>query len=965
TTGVSGLLTLGSLTGHAGWTLTGGDADIGSATLDGNVGMTLTGDLLGLDTLTGGGNWSLQAVNATVGDATLNRASATAPKGTVNMTLSQDLLALGLLDANADWTLHARNASVGEAVLSGNVEQTTSGTLGVHGLTAGGNWNLHGAVSSIDNADIDGVVVLTQTGLLTIGSLTGDHTLNLSGTDAVLGTAMLGGTVQATLSGDLQVTNRLTAQTTTLDIGSGSNIQALDVSGDLNLKVARGLDMGSATVTGKAVLTHDGLTGAVLDYGDLNIGTTLDVKDVLTAGAGLGDWKGGDATVGQTATFDVGSADLGSLVSQHGRLSLKAANLFAADTLTSAVQDVDLLSGSADLGDVLAATAINVLTTGNLSIFTGNAGNDITLHTVDGGALGDIRFGAYYADDASGFDLNRDYLKAGQNIDIFTDGNVYGGNAVAGSVDPLVEGEVRIVGRNLDFGRAQSLGSDVFLQATGSLATGEGNITGLMVDAKRDVSIIANGNLSMPTVKYGGTYSLKAGRDLTVGIGGNLDVTGAAEAGRDLTFLIGGKIDLASIKAGRDVLVTSGQYINITDGVTAGGNITLKAGNGDITVGTGIVSTGVPYLDQILHGNVLVEASGDVTTPLISAAAGAVDVQGHSLRVNNLAALNDIDLLARGLIQVSDTSQSGGHQTWHADDSIFFDRLLASGQALLDSLMDTNGTLLKADKGAKLSAGWRNGVAGDSDIRLAQAIAPTLSLYAGNLIRVADSGIGQSVDLHGQDIELYGRHTGSGQLDLLVDGTGQRFAQRFDTRLDAANIVSPHLYAVNSNIVSTGSRVDLQNNAYIDLLRLKTAQAMVVVDDLKPEYVHDADVQLYELDKAFSLNQQAVTSTTDAYVVHRKSTHQVLIPNFSEAHTPAVFGVMVQGVTAARYSEQHASGTVAMKNLADTLNLIRTVVPLPGDWTPPNFNNTPIDMRLNVDIGAVPQQVAKVDKWEL
>lgn len=936
----SGDFTATTLSTDGALSLTASNANLGTTDVLGQASMTFSRDLRGLTLLTAGGDWILNARNANVADAVVG--------GDTRHQLSGEL-SLGSLQGGGDWTLQAVNASIGSARLQGSVQQAISGELNIGELNVARNWTLDGNQSTINRAQAGDQVVIRQSGLLNLGQLQGGSTLSLTGTDAVLGTATLGGAANVLLSGDLKVSDMLSALGTTLDLGSGSAINALRVTGDLALQVTHGLNLGRADVTGNAVLNHRGPAGTVLGYRDLVVGDTLTVS-------GAGDWHGDRVDVAQTASFDVGSADLGSLISRHGRLSLKAAGLFAADVLTSSEQDVDLAAGSADLGRVNAQTTLTALTDGNLTVGSGIALGNISLHTVSG-SRGDIRFGAYYADPQSGFGINETYIKSASDIDILTDGNVYGGNAVA-------DRQLRIVGRNLDFGRAQSLLEDAFLQATGASSAGEGNITGLVVDAAQDVGIIANGNVNMPTVKFGGTYSLKAGRDLNVGIGGDLNVTGDAIAGRDMTFTIGGKVDLNRVTAGRNISISSGEYINIAEDVTAGGNITLKAASGDITVGSGIVSTGVPYLGETLSGKVLIEAAGDITTPLIRAAAGSIDVKGHSLRLGELTALGSTDLLARGLIQVSGTSSSGGDQQWRAEQSIGFDRLLAQGQVLLDSLLDTRGGVLQAGQQATVNAGWRNGVASDASIRLDQAQAPSLSLWSGNLIAVADAAIGQSVDLHGQDIALYGRHTGSGELNLWVTGSGQIAAQRLDTRLDAASIVSPHLYAVNSKVVTSARRFDLQDAAYVNLLDLQTAQARVLADNLSPAFQSDTDVQLYELDKAFALKQDAVTSTTNAYVVHRRTTHQVLVPNFSEAHAPVITGVMVQGVSAARYGEQQASGR-PFSTLIDRLLRSAIVVPPAGRWTPAQWSDMPADLRLNLNLNNLPQSENGVRQWDL
>ncbi len=366
---------------------------------------------------------------------------------------------------------------------------------------------------------------------------------------------------------------------------------------------------------------------------------------------------------------------------------------------------------------------------------------------------------------------------------------------------------------------------------------------------------------------------------------------------------------------------------------------------------------------MLAGGSVDLKAVADITGDEVD--GSLIKVAGHSLRFTDLTADTDTDLLARGLVRINGTSQSGGNQNWHADDSIFFERLLAGGQALLDSMLTTQGTVLRADQGARVNAGWRNGVASDADILLGQATAPTLSLWAGNLIRVADANLGQATDLHGQDIELYGRHTGAGQLNLWVEGSCQALAQRFDTRLQAADIVSPRLHVVNSRIETTGSKIDLQDAVGVDQLALYSAQAVIIADNTTPTYRQDADVQLYELDKAFQLKQDGLTSTTSAYVLHRKSTHQVLVQNFSEQHAAAPGeGMLYQGVTASRYSEQNLSGAFTEKRIAGLRQPPSPVLPISSGWTPA-WSAAPMETRMNLDMGASASANDGVEAWEL
>ncbi|HDZ57697.1 MAG TPA: leukotoxin LktA family filamentous adhesin [Pseudomonas xinjiangensis] len=1190
----------------------------------------------------------LTSAIATSGDLYLTSRSALAGEaiaaqaGDVNFVSGTGLVDFSSISADGDLsyaggslTADSLNARTGNMVLN------SSGYLDIGQLHAGSLLEVTGAgPTRIDNAmvganaDFDVAGTLTLGQLISAGDLTAivNETLNagsltvggkwsLQAVDAVVNTAGVAGTVGLDLSGDLQLASLTAGDDTRLDLGTGSALGTLDITGALDLQVDGLLTMQQATVSEQAVLRHLGIAGTALHHGALQIGQTLEVS-------GRGNWSGTDVTVIGNAAYDVGSAILDSLVTTGGTLLLKAANGFAAQELHSRKQWVNLVSGSANLGNASAFETLTVETNGDLTLFTGRSGGDMLLTTV-AGSLGTIRFGQLANPDAEDV-LVPAHLKSNRNLLVRTDGDVFGGNAEA-------ELQLHIEGRNLFFGRAQSLQEDVSLLGSGDYADGHGDITGLLVEAKRDVGIIAGGDLSMPEVKFGGTYSLKAGRDLTVGVRGDLNVRGQAEAGRDLFFAIGGNVDLEGIKAGRNVLVEAGGAIALEKNVEGGGNIVLQARGGDITVGGSVSSSGV-YVDpesgarsdvagnvtlvatgnvtasslstassvngdirvdghsldlgsviasndtdllaggfikvgssvsggyqnwkaeesisfgQVLAGdqvvlgslldtrggniqagrsvfvesggaialeknvegggnivlqarggditvggavsssgvdvdtesgvrsdvigNVTLVATGNVTASSLSTASsvnGDIRVDGHSLDLGNVTASNDTDLLAGGFIKVgssvsggyqnwkaeefisfgqvlagdqvvlgslldtrggniqagrnvlveaggaialeknvegggdillqarggditvggsvsssgvdvdpesgvrsdvignvtlvatgnitasnlstassvngdirvdghsldlgritasNDTdllaggfikvgsSESGGYQNWKAEESIGFDQLLAGGQALLDSLLDTRGGQIKAAEGIIAHAGWRNGVASPAALAFEQADAPTMSLWSGRLIRVDDASIGRSADLHAQLIELYGRHSGQGILNLTFGGLNNLSApgDSLTTRLGATHIVTDSLDMLRTEFDTTALRVDFPDITNARYLSLTTPQARVVADNLSPEFRSEANVQLYEMDQAFWMYQNGFETYTDAYVLHRTFTHQTRVPNFAQGHENG--SVDYQAITSADYSEMLLAPQNVQLRLGQLMNQV-------------------------------------------
>src|SRR5690606_28344120 len=286
----------------------------------------------------------------------------------------------------------------------------------------------------------------------------------------------------------------------------------------------------------------------------------------------------------------------------------------------------------------------------------------------------------------------------------------------------------------------------------------------------------------------------------------------------------------------------------------------------NLSMGTGILSQGW-YDGQPLRVDVVLEAGGNMDVTTITAANGVIRANGHDLRLGKLMSSQVIELLATGGIRVG-SSQSLEDQNWQAEEDIQFDQLLTHGQALVDSLLDIHASDLRADQRAALNAGWRNGVAGNGSIVLDQAQAPWLTLWAGKGISLADARIDQWADLHGQDIVFHGRHTGPGSFNLRIAGSGQQFADRLMSEFDAAHIVVSQFHVSDSQLSMTGDQLDIQDAQGVDRMSLQTGQAVIRMDNGSPAYQSNADIQLYELDRAFSFQQNGVTSTTNAYVLH-------------------------------------------------------------------------------------------------
>ena len=727
----------------------------------------------------------------------------------------------------------------------------------------GGQWLRSDGAVVLDQVNAGASVQGVVSGQLTIGDIDAGGAVSFSGDQLEVGTL-------TARNGDVLLTLQ--------QLG----VDQLDANGNLDLLTTGSWRLDNARVTGDALIRQQGAATVANSYGQLDIGSELNLE-------ASGHVDGGDAVVVGDAGYRVGSGTLGSLSSSLANVDIWSQGHLAADRLATPAGAIVLSAGTAQVGESTALQTIDMQANGDLTLGTAQAGQSMTLTTL-GGSAGTIRFGSPITNDAQ---LQTDHLYSGDDLTVDADGDVIGGNLAA-------QDQLFISGNNLNLGRAQSYTSDVQMRA-------RGDIDALQVIALRDIGIVAGGNLNM------GSYSaerlsLSAGRDLTVGLGGNLNVSGYAEAGRDIFFEIGGNVDLLGMRAGRDIRVLTDGSINVDEVIEAGGNIDLQSG-GAITVGQSILA----------DGQVNVLAAGAFAVPEL-VAGSSIRAQADGMSLGSLTAGTDLDLLSGGFIRVTGTSSSGGYQNWSADEDISFQRLLAGGQVLLDSLLDTTGDQVVAEGGLTATAGWRDGVATPAVIELRQVVAPTMSLWAGSAIAVADAQLGESADLHAQDVQLTGQHTGEGVLQLLIEGLNNDGApgERLVARLQAEALRTTLLDMVYSDIETSALLADFDDIRNADLLRFSTPQALVIADNLSPAFQPTANVQLYELDKAFWLYQTGIETYTNAYILHRDTTHLVRVPNFAEGHDDG--GVDYQGISAARYAQAMLSPTLMEVRLGQLLN---------------------------------------------
>ncbi|MCS4504908.1 leukotoxin LktA family filamentous adhesin [Arhodomonas aquaeolei] len=917
--------------------IAGGQLD--AATLDAATGLTVTGtggsDITIEDARSGGAATLANNVGGAAGGAlSVDRIVS---GGVLAMDNAQGVFTLDYAEAGAGaapadpWGVRLTNTggamTLGKVISRGHGLQATvtGGDLKAGTLDAGGRLDVTGSGRgdvTIDHAfSATAATVENTRGVLTLGEVVtataltagNEHgafrvdtaeagtSATLTGTDGpvTLGTVTTGTNQQDDNPAGLAVT----VTGGDLDAGMLNAGSRLDVTGEGqgDLAVVRARSGTTMTIdnrgAGEIAFGKAGDSGWALDAGG-----TLDV----TAVDGI---AGTGARAGDSVTVNGGRIDAGRLRSVYAPVIVSAGGDV---TVGEAVAEAGPLSVTSTAGDLLVGTAY----AGTTADFRTGGGRMTVRHAESGGDMrlvnaatdthadgGDILFG-YPAD--PDVPLDRFDLDAGRDLTIDATGDVTGGNARAAR-------DLAMAGYNLHFGQVRSTGRDVQL-------TADWNVVGARAVAHRDLGIIAGNRLLMDDARYGGTLSLKAGRDLTVGTGGDIDLTGQVEAGRDMTITSGGHIRLDGASAGRDMRFTAEDDITVAEQLDAGGRMDVVT-DGDLSVGTRVEAGGPTTLDVAGDASAASVTTGETLSADIGGSmdvAGAVVADGRA----RLDVRGDLDVGERIASQADDLDiDVGGRLTTRA---------LEAGSDM-DVITGESLSLERAVAGrtATIRAGTADGdaYAPGSDLSIGRLAGSVLTLRSGASVHLDEVVASDAMDIASQYIGIaQGRYTGDDALTLDVAGSQRPAATRVEARFDSPAIVSRWLHSNDTTLTMTGTDLMLEDAAYVDVLRATTGEAAIVVNNLDATYA-GADVQLRELDRAFWLTQTGRQTRTDAYVVHSRPGYRVIVPNYYEDHEEEG-NVDYTGTSAERHVERQLHETEATEGAA--AGPTRVVVPLPA-----------------------------------
>jgi len=617
-------------------------------------------------------------------DATLEILSVSALADTVSLDTPA-----GLSDVTVegDYILMAAN-------VSGDISVTATGVITVLGLEAGDRAITLNAGSDIIftgavNAGTGSIEATAAGQLSATGLFTADSVDLTSGGALAIQTDAVTVTAEVTGSGALSVADQgsaaMTARTadgaitlsavdtlTVTDVVSETDRDANDIALSADTITITALDAGSlgdVTVSAVSAISADALAAdhlVVRAGGPVDLTTTVTSADLETTGAGA------------LALTDSDGLALERAVSADGPITVRAAGALTVSTArsstSSAENTVTLESTGADLsvtaadagaaGTVVLAAATSVeadAVTANRLEVTAGTGADLTTDVaelaVTSTGSGDVTVSesdALTLTDASVADGDLAVTAGGT---IAAPSIVLGGTgnghavtltATAGAIDVTTlnagaDGQVTLssaTGVTVSDATADLVTVSATSGSIDVTVDGSARLRDVPVEAGRDVSLVATGDVTLPSLLNigDGTATLKAGGLLSVSgtlVAGHADLA----TGADTDVTVG--VDTLTIHAtgGAAFAVTDIDSVTTRTVTNAGGaeQITVSARRGvilgDGTDGSGVTLTG--------SGGLRVNAVELTVTEAVSAETGTVHVNVDALAVNASVATGD------------------------------------------------------------------------------------------------------------------------------------------------------------------------------------------------------------------------------------------------------------------------------------------------------------------------------------
>ncbi|MDJ0642003.1 MAG: hypothetical protein QNJ15_04220 [Erythrobacter sp.] len=630
----------------------GGELDLGNLTTDGDV---------TLDSL---GPMTIASINA-LGDLTLGAGidpSGVTFTGNVSadaITIISNSFVVGQdIDAtDGDLTITAGTSIDADALTStgGDSILSAGGNITTASITSNEDAFLMGGAIDVDSiaggaldlGDLmsDGGIALDTSGSVEAAAVNAGGTFDVGSTSTPL-TISLTDTVTAASVNLLATasvsTQDITATAGVIDVEANQQVLgALSATGNIVLD-------GGTSITAASITADSDTSGA----GDVLIGTTTAPVTLTFAGATSG---AGVSATGGSATFaDVTStAGAVSLTATAGALSAAIVNATGANATLSASGNV---------------TTASITTTGG----------SIDVDSTGGGALdlGDLTSDAGIALDTSGTLMAgavnaTGALTVGQTA--MPSSTTFAGNVVAGSMD-------------IDGAAAGTLTAQDLTANAGDIDIDVGSIAAANVGATGNIALDGAGTIALTNATADSDTS--GAGDLSIGsttIPSQLTVTGTASGVN--TSLHAGTLNVTTATATGGDLVLSGDTLTV--GTAQATNNVIADATTSITADTITADSDMSGMGDVEVG--LMMAPGQLTiTNSVTGAAVTLQADNHTI-VNGIS--NNGDITVRGVvIDISDVNSTGGDVMLEATGDITTTSITATAAGMVGGNIDVDST---------------------------------------------------------------------------------------------------------------------------------------------------------------------------------------------------------------------------------------------------------------------------------
>jgi hypothetical protein len=637
-----------------------------------------------------------------------------------------------------------------------------------------------------------------------------------------------------------------TANSGDLDIGGVTSLHATSlaaVNGSIDVLGAAALQLDSVTAGGSATstaaTTNKGTTltatngpiglnaGGLIDWTTLNAGTQINVRstagavnlDAATSG-GSQTIRGAEDVNFATLTTNGITGDVGDvgMTSDHGRVQGVTVAANGSATLTAA---------TTNKGTILTAT------NGSIGL---NAGGLIDWTTLNAGTQIDVRSTAGAVNLNAATSGGSQTIRGAQDVNFAT----LTSNGITGDV-----GDVGVTSDN-------------------------GLIQGTTVAANGSAMLIA------ATTNKGTRLTASTGA-IGLNAGGLIDWT-TLNAGRQINVRsTAGAVNFDSVTSGGSQTIRGAQDVNFATLTTHGA--TGDQGDVGITSDTGLIQ-GVTVAAN--GSATLIAATTNKGTTLTASNGSATLLAGGLIDWANVNAAKSFTAISTGGAINLGTAVSGGSQTLHALDGVTFTRLTTTG--IPGDQGDVSVTSDRGSiRGATVSANGDASVDGGVSIDLGTLSGGSVALSTPRDLAINFLQVYRSITLAADTINVTAEQLPSvPAVPLHVTVTGYRggVATLANLTIDPPEVIVDSLRVTDIALAVDSPKFTVMSGYVPGQMMLTTPAGNILLDNRSPAPVGGMNLQLYQSDGIFSMQQIGNANYSDTQVVYFDTTISSTITNY-------------------------------------------------------------------------------------